>query len=176
LADQTIKEISDNWNEARKIAHKGKRSREGKTTYYSVYGTFNNESEAREYINKNIPKELRGFFYARQYMDSAYIYYTESHANENYDRETAPAREAKRDAENRLFRLNREKESRLSEEALEYQERDNATIEQYHREKYEYGNLTDEQKEYLEMRKVSREEYNRLSDFEREVLFHCMGI
>ena len=176
LADQAIKEISNNWNKARKIAHRGRRSREGKITYYSIGGAFNNEDEAQDYINRNIPEKLRGFFYAKQYMASAYIYYTENHAKENYDIETAPARVARKDAEERLARLKRERESRISDEALENQERYRLVIDQHHREKLEYGNLTDEQKEYLEMRKVSREEYNRLDDFEREVLFHCMGI
>ena len=49
-------------------------------------------------------------------------------------------------------------------------------IEQYHRDRLEYGNLSEEQKEYIGMRGISIEEYNRMSEFEREVLFECMGI
>lgn len=46
-------------------------------------------------------------------------------------------------------------------------------IEQYHREKYTLGNLSNEDKQYLIDRGISIEEYNRMSQFEREVLFHC---
>lgn len=46
-------------------------------------------------------------------------------------------------------------------------------IEQHHREKYTLGNLSNEDKQYLIDRGISVEEYNRMSQFEREVLFHC---
>lgn len=46
-------------------------------------------------------------------------------------------------------------------------------IEQYHREKLMYGNLSNEDKQYLSDRGISINEYNRMSQFEREVLFHC---
>lgn len=46
-------------------------------------------------------------------------------------------------------------------------------IEQHHREKYMLGNLSNEDKQYLIDRGISIEEYNRMSQFEREVLFHC---
>ena len=46
-------------------------------------------------------------------------------------------------------------------------------IEQYHREKYMLGNLSNEDKQFLKDKGISIEEYNRMSPFEREVLFHC---
>lgn len=46
-------------------------------------------------------------------------------------------------------------------------------IEQYHREKYMLGNLSNEDKQFLIDKGISIEEYNRMSPFEREVLFHC---
>lgn len=46
-------------------------------------------------------------------------------------------------------------------------------IEQYHREKLMYGNLSNEDKQYLSDRGININEYNRMSQFEREVLFHC---
>lgn len=46
-------------------------------------------------------------------------------------------------------------------------------IEQHYREKYMLGNLSNEDKQYLIDRGISIEEYNRMSQFEREVLFHC---
>ena len=46
-------------------------------------------------------------------------------------------------------------------------------IEQHHREKYMLGNLSNEDKQFLIDKGISIEEYNRMSPFEREVLFHC---
>lgn len=175
LVDQVEREratMSAAWNKARNIAHKGKLSREGKTVYYSIGGEFNNPIEAKEYINRNIPKNIRDFFYVKDYMGSTYIYYTEVNANKVYNKYS----DAKEEAVRALNRVKNNRDAILSEEALEEQAEYEQRIEQYHREKLEYGNLTDEQKEYLEMRRLSREEYNRMTDFEREVLFHCIGI
>ena len=47
-------------------------------------------------------------------------------------------------------------------------------IEQYHRNKLQYGNLSQEQKDYIKLRNISIEDYNNMSDIEKEVLFHCM--
>ena len=46
-------------------------------------------------------------------------------------------------------------------------------VEQHHREKYMLGNLSNEDKQFLKDKGISIEEYNRMSSFEREVLFHC---
>ena len=46
-------------------------------------------------------------------------------------------------------------------------------VEQHHREKYMLGNLSNEDKQFLIDKGISIEEYNRMSPFEREVLFHC---
>lgn len=46
-------------------------------------------------------------------------------------------------------------------------------VEQHHREKYMLGNLNNEDKQFLIDKGISIEEYNRMSPFEREVLFHC---
>ena len=46
-------------------------------------------------------------------------------------------------------------------------------VEQHHREKYMLGNLSNEDKQFLKDKGISIEEYNRMSPFEREVLFHC---
>ena len=58
-----------------------------------------------------------------------------------------------------------------SDETLENSSKE---IEQYHRNKLQYGNLSQEQKDYIKLRNISIEEYNDMSDIEKEVLFHCM--
>ena len=58
-----------------------------------------------------------------------------------------------------------------SDETLENSSKE---IEQYHRNKLQYGNLSQEQKDYIKLRNISIDEYNDMSDLEKEVLFHCM--
>lgn len=59
-----------------------------------------------------------------------------------------------------------------SDETLENSSKE---IEQYHRNKLQYGNLSQEQKDYIKLRNISIEDYNDMSDVEKEVLFHCMS-
>lgn len=46
-------------------------------------------------------------------------------------------------------------------------------VAQYHRDKLAYGNLEASDRQYLEDRGISREDYNNMSQKEKEVLFHC---
>ena len=46
-------------------------------------------------------------------------------------------------------------------------------IEQYHRDKLLYNNLSEEDKNYLEEKGISEEEYANMSQLEKEVLFKC---
>lgn len=65
-------------------------------------------------------------------------------------------------------------DERLSNQALEEQETYYREIEQYHREKLDYGRLNQEQKDYITERGLSLEEYNSMTSQEKEVLFRCM--
>lgn len=47
-------------------------------------------------------------------------------------------------------------------------------IRQWQRDKLMFGNLSQEQKDYLKETGISVEEYNGMSPFERDVLFRCM--
>ena len=51
--------------------------------------------------------------------------------------------------------------------------RQNEVIKQHHRDKLMYGNLSEEDRNYISDRGISIEEYNRMSQTEKEVLFHC---
>ena len=57
---------------------------------------------------------------------------------------------------------------------IRYRRADSERIRQYHRNKLQYGNLSQEQKDYIKLRNISIEDYNDMSDIEKEVLFHCM--
>ena len=69
-------------------------------------------------------------------------------------------------------------DERNSEKALlEQEEREdeqfNRAIEQWHRDKLMYGNLSEDDKLYLQERGISIDEYNEMSPFEKEILFRC---
>lgn len=65
-------------------------------------------------------------------------------------------------------------DERLSNWALEQQETYYREIEQYHREKLDYGRLNQEQKDYINERGLTLDEYNSMTSQEKEVLFRCM--
>ena len=50
---------------------------------------------------------------------------------------------------------------------------DIAEIRQYHSDKLMYENLSQEDKDYIAQRKITLEEYNRMSDIEKRTLFEC---
>lgn len=57
---------------------------------------------------------------------------------------------------------------------IRYRRADSERIRQHHRNKLQYGNLSQEQKDYIKLRNISIKDYNNMSDIEKEVLFHCM--
>lgn len=58
---------------------------------------------------------------------------------------------------------------------IRYRRVDSERIRQHHRNKLQYGNLSQEQKDYIKLRNISIEDYNDMSDVEKEVLFYCMS-
>lgn len=46
-------------------------------------------------------------------------------------------------------------------------------VQQYHRDKLMYGNLSAIDRQFLEDKKITMEDYNKMSQKEKEVLFHC---
>lgn len=61
-----------------------------------------------------------------------------------------------------------------SQEALDDQETYYREVEQYHREKFDYGKLNQEQKDYITERGLSIEEYNLMTPQQKEVFFKCL--
>ena len=128
---------------------------------------YNTPGEVLEAIKRNFPSLTHVLGASPEDRGHYAIVYNEEEVERNREYEKINLRNEISWIQRKIKDLEREAET---------PERYRLVIDQYHREKLEYGNLTDEQKEYLEMRKLSREEYNRMTDFEREVLFHCMGI
>lgn len=76
------------------------------------------------------------------------------------------------------FLQDNELSERMLEEQQEREDRqdylaDIAEIRQYHSDKLMYGNLSQEDKDYIAQRKITLEEYNRMSDIEKRTLFEC---
>ena len=128
---------------------------------------YNTPGEVLEAIKRNFPSLTHVLGASPEDRGHYAIVYNEEEVERNREYEKINLRNEISWIQRKIKDLERETET---------PERYRLVIDQYHREKLEYGNLTDEQKEYLEMRKLSIEEYNRMTDFEREVLFHCMGI
>lgn len=79
---------------------------------------------------------------------------------------------------NSIYNSELSSDERNSEKALlEQEEREdeqfNRAIEQWHRDKFMYGNLSEDDKLYLQERGISIDEYNEMSPFEKEILFRC---
>ena len=49
-----------------------------------------------------------------------------------------------------------------------------AEVQQYHRDKYDIGNLTEDQQDYLDQRGVTTEEFNTWSTEAKDIFFRCM--
>lgn len=61
----------------------------------------------------------------------------------------------------------------LSNQALQDQETYYRKVEQYHKDKLEYGNLLKDDIDYLNERGISSEEYSQMSNLEKQVLLRC---
>lgn len=77
-----------------------------------------------------------------------------------------------------LYNVDQSTDERLSDEMLNEQaEREdglyNQSIEQWSRDKWDYSNLSQEDKDYITERGMSIDEYNRMSPIEKEVFFGC---
>lgn len=64
-------------------------------------------------------------------------------------------------------------DEKLSRQMLEEQESYYRRVEQYHRDKLEYGNLSKDDISYLNERGITSEEYSQMSNLEKQVLLKC---
>lgn len=79
---------------------------------------------------------------------------------------------------NTVYNTELSEDERLSEQALNEQEEHEdilyeQRIEQWHRDEMMFSNLSQEDKDYLAERSISTDEYNQMSQLEKEVLFQC---
>ena len=81
---------------------------------------------------------------------------------------------ALRDALNRSWNSELSDDIVRSNELLEEEEETHyRRVEQHYRDKMMYGNLSQEDKDYVQARKISISDYNKMSPIEKEILFRC---
>lgn len=163
LRDRLIKERTKNKNIKWETINKTRIARFNTTKYKSKY-------EA----SMGIPEDLRDVLEVREYLGN-YSIYIKSVKDIKLDSNiiVQNLKEEKNALEKQIKVLEDYKQEEYSEELLESQEIYYRRVEQHYRDKYMFGNLSAEDQQYLKDRKITIEEYNKLSPEEQEILFHC---
>lgn len=73
----------------------------------------------------------------------------------------------------RTYESELSEDEKLSRQMLEEQESYYRRVEQYHRDKMLFENLSQEDKDYLQERGITQKEFSQMTQLEKEVLFHC---
>lgn len=171
-----IKEVP---SEKTVIFYRGEK-RISKYPYTSI--SYSSRSEAESHI----PAEYKDYFevYENKGKYRRYFKYAKNKSIAVFENKI---KEIDKEIEN-LEKIREKSYNReLSKERIEYlkgnesesysiknEEDDYREIEQYHRDKLEYGNLSKEQKDYLRDRNLTIEDYNRMTTTERNILWKCM--
>lgn len=73
----------------------------------------------------------------------------------------------------RTYESELSEDEKLSRQMLEEQESYYRRVEQYHRDKMLFENLSQEDKDYLQERGITQKEFSQMTQLEKEVLFRC---
>ena len=123
---------------------------------------------------RNIPSEYRDVVIPIGIYDgNTYRYYLHLKSKEESDKEIKELRDYQEKLKQQLRELKNNKWDIISTEAPQDQEEAHRKIEQYHRDKLLYDNLSQENKEYLQERGITTEEFKDMTQLEKEVLFKC---
>ena len=170
--DQDIQSIRDQ----RRLATQNKAAIKWRTVNGKRYAQISTtgylfESEAL----RNIPSEYRDIVTPIGiYNGTSYRYYLHLKSKEESDRDIKQLKESKERLKQQLERLKDNKWDIISEEALQEQEEAYyRRVEQYHRDKMLFENLSQDDKDYLTERGSTPTEYSQMTQLEKEVLFHC---
>lgn len=150
-----------------------------KYPYTSI--SYSSRAEAESHI----PAEFKDYFevYENKGKYRRYFKYAKNKSIAVFEDKI---KEIDKEIENLEKARNKAYNRELSKERIEYlkgnesesysiknEEADYREIEQYHRDKLEYGNLSKEQKAYLTDRKLTIEDYNRMTTTEKNILWKC---
>lgn len=131
---------------------------------------YKSESDARDAI----PNKYKNIVTVVQYLGeySLYVKSVED-LKEQVLKDNESLQYEKIQIQEQINSLENNIQEEVSNELLELQEVYYRKIEQYHRDKYMFGNLSEENQQYIKDRKIPIKEYNKLSAEEQEILLHC---
>lgn len=144
-------------------------------------GTFNQynpsayltEPDAVSYVNKEIPEEIRKAYEVRTYKGRYYIIKSQDRINNEIKRLEFITNKTISEYEREIQNIKNNSIIEASRQALEEQEVYYREVEQYHRDKYDIGRLSSEDKSYIKSRGISTDEYINMSFSEKDALFRC---
>ncbi len=155
----------------RKAATQNKIAQKWETINGEKYAKISNTGYLSEYSAlQDIPNEYRDIITSFESYGRHYLY-LKSKEESAWDIEEL--RQEQDRLKQRLERLKANKWDLISNEALQDQEAHYRVIDQYHRDKYMYGNLSQEDRDYLQERGITPQEFSQMTQLEKEVLFHC---
>lgn len=155
----------------RKAATQNKIAQKWETINGEKYAKISNTGYLSEYSAlQDIPNEYRDIITSFESYGRHYLYLK---SKEESARDIEELRQEQDRLKQRLERLKANKWDLISDEALQDQEAHYRVIDQYHRDKYMYGNLSQEDRDYLQERGITPQEFSQMTQLEKEVLFHC---
>lgn len=155
----------------RKAATQNKIAQKWETINGEKYAKISNTGYLSEYSAlQDIPNEYRDIITSFESYGRHYLYLK---SKEESARDIEELRQEQDRLKQRLERLKENKWDLISNEALQDQEAHYRVIDQYHRDKYMYGNLSQEDRDYLQERGITPQEFSQMTQLEKEVLFHC---
>lgn len=131
------------------------------------------ESDAVSHVNKKIPEEIRKAYEVRTYKGRYYIVKSQDRINNEIKRLEFITNKTISEYEREIQNIKNTSNEEASRQALEVQEVYYREVEQYHRDKYDIGRLSSEDKSYIKSRGISTEEYINMSFSEKDALFRC---
>ena len=132
-------------------------------------GVFSMQSSSKDIIENSIKKEgMSDVLYATQKNNSAYFIPTIISRQSYHNK-----RQLLQDQIHDLWWSELSDDDKLSNKALQDQEAYYRRIEQYHRDKLEYGNLSQEDRNYIDSKNISPEEYKEMTELEKNILLRC---
>ena len=152
-----------------------------KTIKYKQYS--NTSYITKDTAEEKIPSDLKDVLIVREDRGAYYILVDRKENVDKKDREKReeiekelkslmaklPALKTEAEKERKALMEKQASEELLLKDEVYY----NIATEQHYRDKLMYDNLSQDEKDYIKDRGISIEEYNDMSQYEKEVLFHC---
>lgn len=172
--ENKLKEVNSQWDKVTKVKPiKWFTSYEGNNVVrYKHYSTIRYSS--RPEAESHIPQNLKDVLIVREDEGRHFILIDRKENVESKKEALKSEINSLKEQKTLLEKRNREEEmERASDELLQNNEVYYRKVEQYYADKFMYNNLSKEDKDYLIEKNITLTEYNQMTKFEKEVLFHC---